>query len=211
MIHKLKRSNFDGHFLYRIGGWPNLAKGRLKFADVPYAFKPFFCEEARDLGYKKILWLDACTFPAKSLDPIFEFLGRKGCCFFAQMWEFSLELMQERGYVMRSLGFNPRRAYRDISSRVVGLNMDHPNGVKLLNGWIQAAEKKVPFLEPSGDQLSFATLVNEYRLLDCELPRNYWQEAGGNAIRFPAPEAPALFYHHYNLLDPAVSLEPFFD
>ncbi len=211
MIHKLKRCNFDGHFLYRIGGWPNLAKGRLQFADVPYAFKPFFCEEARDLGYKNILWLDACTFPVKSLDPIFELLRRNGCCFFSYRGELSQERMQERGYVMRSLGFNPRRPYRDISSRVVGFNVAHPNGAKLLNSWIQAAEKKVPFLEPNGDQLSFATLVNEYRLLYCELPAHYWEEAIGNAIRFPEPNSPALFYHHYNLLDPAISLEPFFN
>jgi hypothetical protein len=81
IIQSLKKHNFDGHFIYRIGGWPNIQKGRLRYADVPFAFKPFLFEEVRDLGYKKILWLDSSCVPVKSLDPVFNWIETYGLCF----------------------------------------------------------------------------------------------------------------------------------
>lgn len=83
ILKSLEKFNFNGYFIYYVGGWPNLKKDRLKWADVPFAFKPFLFEEARDLGYENILWLDACCVPVKSLDTIFEFIQEKGFVFIA--------------------------------------------------------------------------------------------------------------------------------
>ncbi len=185
MIQALKKAKYDGHFMYRIGGWPSLQKDRLKLSDVPYAFKPFFLEEARDLGYEKILWIDACVMPLTNLDPVFDWLQHKGCGYFSYGGPLPAVFMTPRKYVMSAMGFDPQRPYKDISSRVVGINTKHPRGNQMLDAWLAAAELKIPFCEPNGDQLSFATIVNEKHFLDCEFPAAWIQETGGTKISKP--------------------------
>ena len=185
MIQALKVANYDGHFMYRIGGWPSLQKNRLKLADVPYAFKPFFLEEARDLGYEKILWIDACIMPLTNLDLIFQWLEQQGFGYFSYGCQMPAVYMNPRKYVMSAMGFHPTRPYRDISSRVVGINTKHARGNTMLDAWLAAAELKIPFCEPNGDQLSFATIVNEMHFLNCEFPATWFQETSGKKISKP--------------------------
>ena len=108
--------------------------------------------------------------------------------------------MADRMHVMKAMGFSPRRAYRGMLSQVVGINTSHPSGARVLNGWIQAAEKKVPFLEPSGDQLSFTALINEYGLLHCILPRTYYLSLGNEMVR--PRNSPAILCHQYAINTP---------
>src|SRR5579872_1347000 len=175
IIKALKAFNFNGHFIYRIGGWPNLKGDRLKFADVPYAFKPFFFEEVRDMGYKRILWLDSASIPVKNLDPVFSIMDQFGCCFFAQ-GIMSQQKKDMLNYVFRALRISPQGQFLDILSQVVGFNLNNPRAARLLDRWIEAATQKIPFLEPSGDQFSFGLLVHEANLLQGLLPETYYQE-----------------------------------
>lgn len=202
IIKALKKAKFDGHFIYRIGGWPNLQKGRLKYADVPYAFKPFFFEEVRDMGYKKILWLDAASIPVKSLDPIFNFIEQHGCCFFSQ-GTMSKNKIKQLDYVMRSLKIPHRPVYMDILTQVVGFDLNNKKANLLLTMWIKAAKRRVPFLEPSADQASFAFLVNALNLLKGELPTKYYQDGSHLDFRI-RPET--IIFHQYDFLNPQVKV-----
>jgi ribosomal protein S8 len=67
LVEALKNSDYAGHVIFRIGGWPNIAQGDLKLAHVPFAFKPCFFKEAEQLGYQRILWLDSSVLPAPGL------------------------------------------------------------------------------------------------------------------------------------------------
>jgi len=199
LIKSLKKFGFDGHLIYRVGGWPSLQRDRLKLVDVPYAFKPFLFEEVRDLGYKKILWLDAAAMPVKSLEPLFDVMTKYGGCFFAQG---PMPMSSSYGwrYVMRSLGLKKNKGFLDIVTQVVGLDLDHPGAVRLLERWIEAAEKKVPFLQPAPDQFSFALLAHELDMLRGELPDHFYEE--GKPLDFKRRNPSAIIFHQYDFLNP---------
>jgi hypothetical protein len=205
IVKALKQNKFDGHFIFYIGGWPGLKKGRLKYADVPYSFKPFMFEEVRDLGYEQVLWLDACTVPVNSLDPVFKWVETHGICYFGYggciPWdEFN------RAYSQIIPFINIGEVYRNIVSQVVGINMRDSRGTQLLEAWIKAAEEKVPFLQ--SDQPPFGFLINKLNLLHGELPYYYMVETPSNTGDFAYWKLNpyAIFYHQYDFLDPKFSI-----
>jgi hypothetical protein len=71
IIEILVKSDYKGHILYYIGGWPNVEGGSLLLAHVPYAFKVAAFKEAERLGYKRAFWLDASVIPLVSMNQIF--------------------------------------------------------------------------------------------------------------------------------------------
>jgi hypothetical protein len=197
----LQKFGFDGHFIYRVGGWPSLKKGRLKFADVPFAFKPFLFEEVRDLGYKNILWLDASCVPVKSLNPIFDFIERQGLCFHSYDsmlgWR---EFAKGYKYLISFLDISEQKRYEEISSQIIGINVDHSGGSNLLNQWIEAAERKIPFLQ--SDEPPFSFLVNHLNLLYGRLPSDSYVETPCNTGDFSywRKNPRAIIYHQYDFI-----------
>lgn len=194
-------SKFEGHFIYRVGGWPNLKQGRLKYADVPYAFKPFFFEEVKNLGYKRILWVDSASVPVKSVAPIFKFMKKNGCCFFSNGPMGSQEI-KDKSYVIRALDLPERDQYTHVLSQVVGFDLNDKKAAKLLKLWIKGAKRKVPFLEPSADQLSFAFLVNELGLLKGKMPDDWCLEGPSLNFTLPKQYPNCIIYHQYDFLNP---------
>lgn len=73
-MHRLERSlqeNFDGDFL----GFTSYAEiGSPTHSDVPYAFKPYAIQKARDMGYELILWCDSPVYAIKPIQPIFDYI-----------------------------------------------------------------------------------------------------------------------------------------
>ena len=202
MIKALEQTHFDGHFIYYIGGWPSLKKGRLKYIDVPFAFKPFLFEEARDLGYREVLWLDACCLPVKSLKPIFKHIRKKGLCFYSygslQKWrEFDLGY----AYLMPFLNLSKKGRYEQISSQVIGLDLSDAKALCLLNEWIKAAERKIPFLQ--SDEPPFMYLINQLQLQNCRMPNNYYIETPCNTgdFNYKRVNRDAIIYHQYDFID----------
>lgn len=200
IIRALKKHGFDGHFIYYIGGWPNLKKDRLKYADVPYAFKPFFFEEMKELGYENVLWIDACTVPVKNLDPIFAFIKQHGLCYFRYgrdiPWD---EFNRAYHLLMPSIDFN--MSYHSIISQVVGINLNDDRGSRLLAEWIKAAEGKVPFLQ--SDQPPFGFIVNNLRYTHGQLPYSCMVETpcGTGDFAYWNTNSDAFFYHQYDFVN----------
>ncbi len=71
LLREIENSGYSGHLLLRIGGFPNVANGGLKICDVPYAFKVAFLQEAKLLGFKKILWIDLAIHPLDGFEALF--------------------------------------------------------------------------------------------------------------------------------------------
>ncbi len=204
LIESLKTFGFDGHLLYRMGGWPSIKRERLKHADVPYAFKPFLFEEARDLGYKKILWLDAASIPVKSLAPIFAFLEERGCCFFASPYQKDVQLREvlDRRYILDSLHVSRLWGIKNLLTQVVGINMENPRASLLLDRWIEGAIAKVPFLDSSADQFAFSVLAADLGLLEGILPTGYYIEGTRGDFTLPKRSPEAIIFHQYDFLHP---------
>lgn len=206
MIEALKASNFDGHFIYRIGGWPNVQKGRLKYADVPYAFKPFFLEEARDLGYKKVLMLDASSMPVRSLDPIFHFIEKHGCAFFIY-GKMNNQSIPDKAYILRSLGITKKNIqYQQIGGQLIGFDFSNKKASQLFDRWVNAAEKKVPFLSPEPAQFSLALLIYEFNLQNANLPREFLMEGKPKDFTAWKKNKHCIIYHQYHFLHPQYSV-----
>jgi len=55
LVREIQDSNYKGDIIMRIGGWPNIEEGALRFSHIPGAHKVCAFKEALRLGYKKAL------------------------------------------------------------------------------------------------------------------------------------------------------------
>lgn len=78
LVKLITDSDFRGHVIYRLGGWPDIEGGSLTLAHVPAAFKACFFKEAQRMGYQRVLWLDTSVVPLVSLNKIFQMINQKG-------------------------------------------------------------------------------------------------------------------------------------
>lgn len=134
----LKQIGYKGHFIAKIGGWPNLKGGDLVLAEVPYAFKACFFEEAKNLGYKNVLWLDSSVIPLKNLDSIFERIEKTGYFGYIachRVVDYSTD------YVLGIFGLDKQSAANIITveAQIIGFNMKSVIGQTILSEWRKAA------------------------------------------------------------------------
>lgn len=200
MIKALEKVNFKGHLIYRVCGWPSLSKGRLHYADVPYAFKPFMFEEVKDMGYRNILWLDSCFIPIKELSAIFSCLEKNGYCYYNEGTD-TQDNLEPWDYIRQALNAPQQSEYLNVITQIVGISCTHPTGLALLEEWTRAACAKLPFLNHSADQLCFSYLINKNKLHTGRLPASI--KCGNHSPVFELPEGAknAFFYHNYRFID----------
>jgi len=72
----------------------------------PYAFKTYAFQHAINLGYKKILWLDASIYAIKNISPV---------------WE----IIEKKGYIMQEAGWNCGQWSNDKSLEYFGIERDY--------------------------------------------------------------------------------------
>ncbi len=166
----LQKIGFKGHFVYRIGGWPDLEGGSLRLAHVPYAFKPCFLREAQRLGYELVIWLDSSIRPMKSLDSVLKTLETQGYFFYPAEHMLAQYCTKE---VMESMGEPVENAKKipSVVAGLFGLNLKHPLGKQLLDGWYEAALKEAPFFSPRCDQNPLSILISRLNMTQ-------WEKAG---------------------------------
>ncbi len=170
LFKALKTVGFDGHFICRIGGWPATEEGSLELFDVPYSFKIFALLEAKRLGYKNCLWLDACMIPQKSLDPIFECIENNGI-FFYSVPGYSYENNIE-DFAVKALGSTLEKflQMKPITTIAVGLDLTNERSLNLLNEWHQMAKEKLGFLSFIPEMAPFCILVHKFNLVSFARP-----------------------------------------
>lgn len=165
----LKKVGFKGHFIYRIGGWPDTEGGSIKLAHIPYAFKPCFFRELARLGYAQILWIDTSIRPVNSLQRAFDVMAEQG--YFVQGDGQLLGQYCSRA-AAEALQAKPEEIvnWPSIGAGVIGLDMRHPNGKALLDRWYMAAEQETPFLSPRPEQNALSILLHQMNLKNWESP-----------------------------------------
>lgn len=175
----LKKVGFKGHFVYRIGGWPDLEGGSLKLAHVPYAFKPCFLRELGRLGYELVLWLDTSIRPMKNLDSVFKTIEEQGYLFYRSGHTLAQYCTKE---AMEALGEpieNAEHIY-SVAAGVFGVNLRHEQGQKLVQKWYEAAQKETPFLSPRPEQNALSILSHQMKLTNWEREGLVWQREACN-------------------------------
>lgn len=170
LINFVKNSDFRGHILYRIGGWPNAAEGSLALAHVPYAFKVSFLKEAQAKGFKRALWLDTSILPVVSLNTIFEMIQEAGY--------FSMGNSHNIGPYMTSpaidafgITFEEADKIPSCSAGITGLDFTTTIGKTILDRWYRAAENKVAFFSPRSDQNALSIILHSMGLKLCPIER----------------------------------------
>jgi hypothetical protein len=165
LLGKIVASDYKGHVLYRIGGWPNTDGGDLPLAQVPYAFKVCFFREAQRLGYKKILWLDTAVTPLVSFDEQFSWIQQKGYLavgnthtvgpFFNQTAAKALGVKLEESFTIPS-----------ASAGILGFDLSQPHAQRALELWYEAARSPHAFFSPRSDQNALSIILHQLGMTD---------------------------------------------
>lgn len=170
LVDFVKNSDFRGHILYRIGGWPNIAGGSLALAHVPYAFKVSFFKEAQSKGFKRAFWLDTSILPVVSLNKIFEMIQEAGY--------FSMGNSHYIGPYMTSpaiqafgLTFEEANQIPSCSAGITGIDFTTKVGRAIVDRWYAAAQNKVAFFSPRSDQNALSIVLYSLGLKLCPIER----------------------------------------
>jgi len=78
IILSLSEIDFEGQFIYLIGGYPTPLSEEILWSAVPYAFKVFMFVTAAQYGCENVLWFDGQLFPINNLTPIFDSIETNG-------------------------------------------------------------------------------------------------------------------------------------
>jgi hypothetical protein len=112
--------------------------------ESPWGFKPFLMEQAADLGYDILIWVDAAIMARASLEPLIQRILEKQIFFFSR--GISSMGAWTSDYALEELGFTREEAFkiRDVITIVIGIDIRSPKGKVFLNEWkLAAMHKKV--------------------------------------------------------------------
>lgn len=163
LVDEVSKSDFKGHILYRIGGWPNVEEGDLTLAHIPYAFKPCFFREAQRLGYQRVLWLDTSILPIVSLNRIFEEIKAKGY-FAVGNDQYVAPFMNEPAAAALKVTLQECEKIPSCSAGIFGVDFSDEKAALVISKWYQAARDHDPFFSPRSDQNALSVILYQQNM-----------------------------------------------
>lgn len=158
-------SDFKGHILYRLGGWPNVEEGDITLAHVPYAFKVCMFREAKRLGYKRAFWLDTAVLPLVSLNQLFQMLEEKGYFVVANSHLIG-PYMDPSAADAFGLSMEVADQIPSCAAGIIGIDFTNKAGMEIVEHWYHAAENKVAFFSPRSDQNALSIILYQMGITD---------------------------------------------
>ena len=165
LLHSITTSDFRGHVLYRLGGWPNVEEGSLVLAHVPYAFKPCFFKEAKRLGYKRVLWLDTSILPLVSLNTIFDGIKEKGYFIMGNTHTVGPYM---NVHAAKALGITVKEAYHipSCSAGLFGVDFTQTIPSKIIDRWYKAASDPEAYFSGRSEQSVLSVILYQFGISD---------------------------------------------
>ncbi len=165
LLNLIKNSDFKGHVLYRLGGWPNAEEGDLVLSHVPYAFKVCFFREAQRLGYTRALWLDTAVVPLVSLNTIFDAIEEKGYLVMGNSHVIGPYMNPEAAVYF---GLTHQQTYEipSCSAGLFGVDFSNELGRQIIHLWHRAAHDKNAFFSARSDQNALSIILYQLNLSD---------------------------------------------
>ncbi|GAB4187964.1 MAG: hypothetical protein Tsb0015_07420 [Simkaniaceae bacterium] len=159
LVSELKNTGYQGHIILRIGGYPNLLDKGLLFCHIPYAWKICAIMEAKNLGYKNILWLDAAFHPISDLNVIFKIIKKFGYLFiYEEEIDFDKSIFSRTS--LQSLGMdNGKNKIPHILGGIIGFNVEIPKIANFLQQWQEITKKVKPNLSTFPEELPLSVLA----------------------------------------------------
>ena len=163
LIRHMMSSDFKGHILYQIGGWPNTAEGDLTLAHVPYAFKVCAFREAKRLGYKRAFWLDSPAIPIISINDVFKYIQREGYFVFANEHYVGPYMNAKAA---QAFGLTLEETYGILSCQagIFGVDFSDKKAAAVIDLWYQAAKDKDAFYSLRSDQNALSIILYQQGL-----------------------------------------------
>ncbi len=141
LVDLITHSDFRGHVLYRVGGWPDVEGGSLTLAHLPYAFKVCFFKEAERLGFKQIFWLDAAIVPLVSLNDIFKTIEEQGYFTVGNTHSIGQYFNSHAAEAM-GVTLEETKAMPACSPGILGLDLMHEKGRQALEMWYEVTKTR---------------------------------------------------------------------
>ena len=165
LIKLIKESDFRGHILFQLGGWPDAEGGSLVLSHVPYAFKVSFFKEAQRKGYKRALWLDTAVVPLASLNDIFAMIKEKG--YFAMGNSHKVgPYINPQAAVYFGLSHEKTFHIPSCSAGLFGVDFTNPLGCSLVERLYRAAYDKDAFFSARSDQSALSIILFQASIHD---------------------------------------------
>jgi hypothetical protein len=139
IISDLKREGYQGHVIFRVGGYPLTEYGGLRLAHVPYSFKVLSLIEASLLGYEEVLWLDCSIHPTNNLSRVFAQLKRNGTFLLSTggnlYYDYKYNILPDAAVISSGLEVKDLRKIPHVIAGVIGISFKHENGHKFIKEW----------------------------------------------------------------------------
>lgn len=153
-------SDFCGHVLYRLGGWPDTEGGSLSLAHVPNAFRVSFFKEARRLGFKRVLWLDTDAVPLVSLNTLFGMIAEKGYLAAGNTHTIG-KYMNPQAAAYFGLTVEDTQRIPSCSAGIFGVDFSTEIGRTIIDKWYKAARDSDAFYTPRSDQNALSIILHQ--------------------------------------------------
>jgi len=189
IVEELKEHGYSGHVMVRIGGFPNLSEGGLKFAPF-FCWKQEFFKEALRMGFRKIIHLDSCMHPLCDLDDIFKIMEEKGY-FLMYTTQGCLQYLP-RYKNTDYLNISPEQAKRIpwLPGYVLGINFDNKRVVKLFREWETSVKNIHQFFCLGWDETAMSILAWKYRFP----PIDKFE----NRVTYHQPSSNSLYFFYFD-------------
>lgn len=135
------KGNFDGDFL----GFTDYKQiGSPTHSEIPYAFKPYAIQKARDMGYELILWCDSPVYAIKSIEPVFEYIFQHNYLLFDNIGYSLGDYSSDKQ--LKHFGITRDQAWgaKQIMACVLGFEFNEPEAVKLFDEYKSVAHDLFP-------------------------------------------------------------------
>lgn len=163
----LRRIGFKGHFIYRIGGWPNMEWGSLKHIHVPYSFKLCMMKEAMNLGYQKIIWIDSAVKPLSKFNNIVRILDQDGYL----LMDHGVSIAQHVTVPVKDVFHLTAEDFfniHEVQASMFGLNTKSEKAMRFFNEAFHQLDQLGGYLSPRPEQVAFGVIAYKQNL-----PLNY--------------------------------------
>jgi hypothetical protein len=160
--NSLEKTGFDGYLYYRIGGYPTPRGFELNLSATPYAFKIFLMEEAKQLGFQTILWVDARLVALKNITPLFSIIRDTGGLFNSTHTMGKNNIFLEAQKAILALTKTSYEKNRALATPVFGLNMQLKEVENLIDGFYTASQLGTPFLSCYPEEIVLSALLEKH-------------------------------------------------
>jgi len=111
--------------------------------EVPYAFKPYALEHARNMGYELALWCDASVWAVKNIQPVFDYLSEHSHLFFynANIGRFTSDACLQGFNLSRDEAMNMNM----LMGICMGFNLTAPVTQEFLRQWLEKSKDGFSF------------------------------------------------------------------